>query len=140
MRTALDTNVISRLWSSAESRPGLSSLLGKWRAEGGLVIAGAVYTELLAYPGIKRAQVDAFLSDVGIELDCDLGRDIWTLAGEVFAAYAARRLRSGGGEAKRLLTDFIIGAHAQIAADRLATLNPSRYRAAFPTLTLIPDC
>lgn len=63
---------------------------------------------------------------------------IWDLAGRAFAAYCRERRRSGGGIAKRLLSDFVIGAHAQLHADRLATLDQERYRAYFPELVLIP--
>jgi predicted nucleic acid-binding protein len=63
---------------------------------------------------------------------------VWHAAGAAFAAYAARRRRSKGGEPKRLLVDFIVGAHAVLKADRLLTLDPARYSLAFPKLVTAP--
>jgi predicted nucleic acid-binding protein len=39
---------------------------------------------------------------------------------------------SGGGNPKRLLVDFLIGAHAILKDDRLLTLDASCYREDFP--------
>jgi len=44
---------------------------------------------------------------------------------------------SAGGNAKRLLVDFLIGAHARLKADRRLTLDASRYRTDFRDLTLL---
>ena len=38
---------------------------------------------------------------------------------------------------KRLLADFVIGAHALYSADRLLTLDEGRYRRDFPELKLL---
>jgi predicted nucleic acid-binding protein len=50
--------------------------------------------------------------------------------------YVGRR-NSGGGELRRLLVDFLIGAHAELRAERLLTLDPSRYTQDFPALRLM---
>ena len=44
---------------------------------------------------------------------------------------------TGGGAAKRLLVDFIIAAHALLRADRLMTLDASRYARDFPRLCMV---
>lgn len=54
-----------------------------------------------------------------------------------FAAYAQCRPASGGGSPKRLLIDFVVAAHALLRADRLTTLDPSRYKLDFPKLHLV---
>lgn len=113
-------------------------LVHESRLRGSLVIAGTVYAELLAHPLAETGFLSHFLGEVGIAADFETGSATWDLAGRAYAAYCRRRRRSGGGIAKRLLADFVIGAHAQLHADRLATLDPERYRAYFPELVLIP--
>ena len=101
------------------------------------MIAAAVYAELLAHPGATGQFVDEFLISTRIALDFDLGESVWRDAAGRFATYAERRRRSGGGSPKRLLVDFLIGAHAALKADRLLTLDASRYREDFPNLRLM---
>lgn len=67
-----------------------------------------------------------------------LDEAVWHEAGAAYAAYAARRRRSKEGEPKRLLVDFVVGAHALLKADRLLTLDAGRYRSAFPRLVIMP--
>jgi predicted nucleic acid-binding protein len=137
MRTAIDTNVISCLWSSTPLAAQMARLLGRANNEGGLVICGPVYAELLAHPKPTEQFVDEFLITTGVEVDYLLDEKIWRQAGRRFAAYAGRWRRSGGGSPKRLLVDFLIGAHASLCADRLMTLDRDRYTQDFPRLRLI---
>ncbi len=137
MRTAIDTNVISSLWSSTPLAAQMATLLSRASDEGGLVVCGPVYAELLAHPKATERFVDEFLTTTGIDVDCLLDEKIWREAGRRFAAYAGRRRRSGGGSPKRLLVDFLIGAHASLCADRLMTLDRDRYAQDFPRLRLI---
>jgi predicted nucleic acid-binding protein len=137
MRTAIDTNVISCLWSSTPLAAQMATLLGRASNEGGLVVCGPVYAELLAHPNATEQFVDEFLTTTGIVVDCLLDEKIWREAGRRFAAYANRRRRSGGGSPKRLLVDFLIGAHASLCADRLMTLDRDRYAQDFPRLRMI---
>jgi len=81
--------------------------------------------------------VDSFLRDTGIRVDFDVNETVWRSAGAAYAEYAARRRRSAGGEPKRLLVDFLVGAHASVRADRLLTLDPNRYRTHFPDLEFV---
>ena len=101
------------------------------------MIAAAVYAELLAHPGATGQFVDEFLISTRIALDFDLGESVWRDAAGRFAVYAERRRRSEGGSPKRLLVDFLIGAHAALKADRLLTLDASRYSEDFPNLRLM---
>jgi predicted nucleic acid-binding protein len=136
--TAVDTNVISALWSQEHAATGMTDLLFSARQEGGLVVCAPVYAELMAYPRATKAFVDAFLEATGIEVHVNLSRGIWERVGEAFSAYAQRRRKDRTGQPKRLLVDFIVGAHALLAADRLLTLDPKRYRTAYPELMLSP--
>src|SRR6266581_929372 len=50
MRTAIDTNVLSALWSKEPFASDIARNLGNAKADGGLVVSAPVYAELLAYP------------------------------------------------------------------------------------------
>ena len=111
-------------------------LFSAWQA-GGLVVCAPVYAELLAYPGATKNFVEAFLRDTDIEVQT-ISLEIWTLAGEAFSAYAERRRKNRAGQSRRLLVDFVVGAHALLTTERLLTLDPKRYRTAYPELELTP--
>jgi len=138
MRTAIDTNVISALWSGEPASQGMAALLGRAKNEGGLVICAPVYVELLAYPKATRTFLEQFLAATHIVTDFLLDEAVWQEAGAAYAAYAHRRRQSKDGSSKRLLVDFLVGAHALLRADRLLTLDAPRYRGAFPTLVMMP--
>ncbi len=137
MRTAIDTNILSALWSNENSAANLALHLGERKNEGALLIAPVVYAELLAYPGATESFVDGFLADTGITVDFQIDGAVWVDAGRRFADYAAQRRKSGIGNPKRLLADFLIGSHALLQADRLMSLDANRYRQYFPELKLI---
>jgi hypothetical protein len=137
MRTALDTNVLSALWSSEPTASRVVAQLEQAHTQGGLVISAPVYAELLAHPSATPRFVGEFLSETGIAVDFDLGEPVWQQAARSFAAYAERRRRSRGGPPKRLLVDFIIASHALLRADRLMTLDATRYEHDFPKLRLV---
>ncbi|MBT9329982.1 type II toxin-antitoxin system VapC family toxin [Paracidobacterium acidisoli] len=136
MRTAIDSNVISAIFSAESTAKDLINALGHSASQGGLVICPVVYTELHAYPGVTRADIHTFLEKTRITVDWTLERDIWELASERFALYAARR-RQHSGNTKRLIADFLVGAHALLRADCLLTLDKRGYRENFGELTLI---
>lgn len=137
-RTAIDSNVIVALWSREPTATRMAELLRAARADGPLVVAAPVWAELHAAPGATSDFVARFLADTDIAFDTDLDEPLWHHAALAFAAYAQRRRTSGGGHAKRLLVDFIVGAHALERADRLLTLDPDRYRTAFEGLRIVP--
>jgi predicted nucleic acid-binding protein len=136
MRTALDSNILSAIWSAEPSAPRVRQQLIDARSRGNLVISGPVYVELMAHPLIKSGVLDQLLKDASVEIDFALDEPIWRRAAQGFAAYAQRRRRSGGSSPKRLLPDFLIASHALIKADRLLTLDPARYQQDFPELRL----
>ena len=134
----MDTNVISALWSQEPTASGMAALLGNAHDRGGVVICGAVYAELLSHPKATRAFVDGFLRKTGVAVEFETSERVWREAARAYAAYAQRRRASGGSQPKRLLVDFVIGAHALYHADRLLTLDRSRYASDFPKLLLEP--
>jgi len=136
VRTAIDTNIISAIWSGSAPSGQAASALAQAANEGALVICAPVYVELLAYPNATAAYLDRFLTNTRVEVDFDIDEPVWRETAQRFANYAHRRRKSGGGEAKRLVVDFIIGAHASLYADRLITLDPHRFTKDFPKLRL----
>lgn len=137
MRTAIDTNVLSALWSKEPLAADVAKKLGNAKTEGGLVVGAPVYAELLAYPKAKESFVNGFLADTGIDIDFEFQQPVWLEAGRRFARYAKRRRRTALQGPRRLLADFIIGSHALVQADRFMTLDPKRYNQDFPELKLI---
>jgi predicted nucleic acid-binding protein len=115
----------------------MADRLSRARAEGALAVSAPVFVELSAIPTGSPQRIEALLREMNIAIDFDLGEDVWQLAATSFAAYAVRRRRSAGGFAKRLPADFVIAAHALLRADRLMTLDASRYSKDFPNLRLI---
>lgn len=138
-RTAIDSNVIVALWSREPAATRMAELLRGARAAGSLVVAAPVWAELHAAPGATPEFVARFLADTEIAVDLVLDEPVWRKAAQAFAAYAQRRRTSGGGHPRRLLVDFVVGAHATVRADRLLTLDPVRYRTAFGGLRVEPS-
>ena len=136
MKTALDSNILSALWSDEPSALRIETELQQARALGAVLVCAPVYVELLAHPRASKSFVNQFLGATGITVDFVLDEPIWHKAADRFAAYAPRRRSSGGSSPKRMLADFLIAAHALLRADRLLTLDPSRYKQDFPELRL----
>lgn len=137
MRTAIDSNVVSAIWSGEPSTPELVAKLDEARLKGALLISPFVLAELHAYPGATEVFIRGFLSSTGVAVDYRLEERIWAETGRRFARYAARRRESSGTGPKRLLADFLIGTHALVQADQLLTLDPRRYSQDFPEVRLL---
>jgi len=137
VRTAIDANVFSAIWSWAPSAERVVAKLGLARTEGALLISPFVFSELLAYPGTTETYVRGFLEATGVQVDFRLEERIWTETGIRFARYAARRRKATGEGPRRLLADFLIGAHALVQADRLLTLDAKVYAQDFPEIRLL---
>jgi predicted nucleic acid-binding protein len=137
MTTAIDTNVLVALWNSEDrlnsaAQAALDAALNR----GSLVISAPVFAELLAFPTREEAFLDSFLRDTGIAVDWDLGEAVWRMAGRAFQSYAARRRKQRDSGPRRILADFLVGAHAQHNAHVLLTLDASLYHPAFPRLRI----
>ena len=136
MRTAIDINVISALWSGEPLGAKIATDLAQAQSQGGLVICGAVYAELMAHPSATPNFVDSFLSETKVFVDFESDEELWRMAVDAFSKYAARR-RKSGGTPQRLLVDFLVAAHASLRADRLMTLDAERYERDFPKLRIV---
>lgn len=137
MTTAIDTNVVSALW---DKDPALNlaarTALEKAFRRGRLVVAAPVFSELMAAPGRTEGFVGAFFEENGIAVDWELSESVWRLAGRAFQFYAERRRKQRDSGARRILAEFLIGAHALTGGYRLLSLDKGLYGAAFPGLTL----
>jgi predicted nucleic acid-binding protein len=135
--TAIDTNVMVALW---DRDPAINSsaeqALQSASERGALFISAPVFAELLAAPGRTSSFVGAFLADTGIRVDWLVDEAIWTSAGLAFQLHAARRRKHRNGAPRRILADFVIGAHAARRGYRLLTLDDRFFTASFPDLTV----
>lgn len=138
MTTAIDTKVVVALWNKDDTLNMMArSALDAAHGRGGLVIAAPVFVELLASPSQSEASLDSFCRETGISVDWELNEIIWRVAGRAFQAYAARRRKQRHSGPRRILADFLIGAHALQNGFGLLTLDDRLYRAAFPRLSIM---
>lgn len=137
MTTALDTNVVVALWDKdpALSMAAQNALEAAFN-RGALVVSAPVFAELMAAPGRSEEFVNSFLEETGVVIDWDLSEAVWRSAGRAFRSYAERRRKQGDSGTRRILADFVIGAHAEARGHRLLTLDERLYRAAFPGLKI----
>jgi predicted nucleic acid-binding protein len=130
MITAVDTNILLDIFSPDKKfAPSSSNLLKLAYNEGALVICEMVYAELV--PQFKKkAFLDQTLSTLNISLS-PLTKEIAFLSGERWGRY-----KKSGGSRERIITDFIIGAHALLAAERFLTRDRGFYKTYFPELKI----
>src|SRR5215212_841756 len=138
MISALDTNVLVALWDLDDTlNSAAQAALDVAFARGKLVICGAVFAELLAFPRRTEDFLNKFLEDTGIVVDWSVDESVWRVAGKSFQKYANRRRKQRAGQPHRTLADFLIGAHALEKGYSLLTLDDGIYRAAFPKLHIV---
>jgi len=134
---AVDSTVIIDLVAAkADAAERAKRALWKEQQLGVICVCAPVYAECLAFPVWRKSDLDALLTDTGISIDWDLPQRIWLDAAQAFVAYAARRRKSKQSHPRRILADFVIGAHAA-SVGGLITQNDVDFRSAFPHLRLV---
>lgn len=135
---SLDTNVVIALFNQDQALNKMAlAAIERSRKTGRLVVCGPVYSELFGLPARTQPFLDAFFSAGGIELDWGFDEEVWREAGDAFQGYVERRVASTGLAPRRILADFLIGAHALVRGYSLLTIDFRHFRAAFPSLPII---
>jgi hypothetical protein len=129
--TAVDSNVLLDVLSGdPEHGPRSVAALRTASTEGALVASTVVWAEMVGAYDDPRA-VTSRLDRLGVDLVPE-GRDVAIAAGRAYRSY-----RRSGGTRRRILPDFLIGAHAKVHADRLLTRDRGFYRSHFRQLTVL---
>ena len=138
MTSAIDTSVISAIWTDQPGTERAVSLLDECHRQGALVVCGIVFAELLAHPGTSAGFAEDFFSEARIQIDHATDRMLWREAGLRYRAYGARRRKAKHPSPRRMLADFIIGSHALLRTDQLITFNGADFQRDFPELRIVP--
>lgn len=130
MITALDSSVVIQLLRRQPGWEAWQTKLTIAATDGPLVICPVVFAECSAgYPSTAAA-IQEF-ETIQLHFD-EISPDSAYLAGQTF-----KRYRQAGGPRERLVPDFLVAAHAQIQAGRLATIDRGYFRKWFPDLKLL---
>jgi len=135
--TAIDTNVFVALWDKDDVfNLNAQKALDEALDSGLLLIAAPVYAELLAGPARNEKMLDEFFAQAEIQVDWDIPERVWRMAGAASQTHSVRRRVSKGGEPRRIIADFVIGAHALANGYSLLTLDREFFQRNFPGLTV----
>ena len=126
--SAIDSSVLLDVLSNDPSHGPVSlQALRHARRAGALIVCPVVWAEVRGFfSGPDRMQ--AILDDASIRFD-PFDLECADLAGEYWHRY-----RRGGGSRTRLMSDFLIGAHALIRANCLVTRDRGFFRRYFTGL------
>jgi len=128
--TAVDTSVLISIAKDELDAHAWIGALAKAQAEGELVICDVVAAEYFAVL-LNEEKFRESLSALGISFSPTTIESA-KLAGRIFKEY-----RREGGPREHLIPDFLIGAHAQKQAVRIAAIDRGYLRHYFPGLPVL---
>ena len=127
--TSVDTNVLQDvLVSNAPHHAQSVECLRVAYDRGTLLVCDIVYANLVPAFG-ERVVLDRALREIGV-IVFPINSDIAWEAGARWMRY-----RQAGGPRKRIITEYLIGAHAITSADAFLTRDRGFYTSYFPELT-----
>jgi len=136
MTTFLDTSAIMSAINAGETHHAWSvAQIEARRAEGPLIIADIVYSELSAGMA-SREDTDAAIAEWALER-LRGSDDALFMAGKAYKAYRSKKRSPGEFPKSNVLPDFLIGALAQAEGVPLMTTNQDDFLAYFPDLEVI---
>ena len=128
MISAVDTSVLLDVFLPDERHgPWSKELLRNAYDRGAILICDVVYAELV--PAFDdRVTLDRALREISATIS-PIDTDIAYEAGQRWSRY-----RQAGGPRDRIITDFLIGAHAVVKAETFLTRDRGFYSTYFPEL------
>jgi predicted nucleic acid-binding protein len=130
LRTAIDSSVIlDVITQDPQWAESSAASIRQAMRSGSLILGECVLAEIT--PVFKNKDLRTFLSDWGITF-VPSSIESSHLAGTMYLQYLNRK-----GTSRRVLPDFLIGAHARCHADRLLARDRGYYRDYFTDLLVI---